>query len=98
MVEFLVKYVFGGEISQGVAMLDSLTQDDGSVDPTKDSMAAVSRISKVLSELSRESQNIFTDLEVRKRELRAQIGLMKVKVRDVKGKERDLLERSSGER
>ena len=56
----------------------------------------MSRISKLLSDLGREGQNIFTDLEVRKRELRVEIGKMRSKVRDAKGKERDLMERGGG--
>ena len=91
MVELLVKYIFGGEVGSGAILAEQLTHDDGSLDPTKDSMAAVSRISKVLSDLKREGQNIFTDLEVRKRELREEIGKMRNKVRDIKGKERDLM-------
>ena len=71
----------------------ALEADPGKDDPTADSMSAVSRISKVLSELSREAQNIFTDIEVRKTELRVDLKRIKSKVREARAKEQELLER-----
>ncbi|GMH85267.1 hypothetical protein TrVE_jg13628 [Triparma verrucosa] len=93
MVQTLVKFLFGGEIMQGEQLMLALEADPGKNDPTADSMSAVSRISKVLSELSREAQNIFTDIEVRKTELRVDLKRIKSKVREARAKEQELLER-----
>ncbi|GMH89471.1 hypothetical protein TL16_g11464 [Triparma laevis f. inornata] len=93
MIAMLVKFIFGGEIVQGENLMLALDADSGKDDPTVDSMSAVSRISKVLGELSREAANIFTDKEVRKTELRADLKRLKSKVRDARAKEQELLER-----
>ena len=42
MVELLVKYIFGGEVGSGAILAEQLSHDDGSLDPTKDSMAGES--------------------------------------------------------
>lgn len=93
MIAMLVKFIFGGEIVQGENLMLTMDADSGKDDPTVDSMSAVSRISKVLGELSREAANIFTDKEVRKTELRADLKRLKSKVRDARAKEQELLER-----
>ncbi len=88
MIDLLVKYVFGGDIEKGAMLLKEFEADDGEVDPTKDSMATVGKISKTLSEMSKTASEIFTTREVRKAEIRAEIERMRNKLRDAHKRER----------
>ena len=47
MIDGLVKYVFGGDVSEGKKMMDDLEKDPGDVDRGKDVMDKVGRISEV---------------------------------------------------
>jgi hypothetical protein len=92
MIGTLVAYVFGGEPTRGLKLMQDLEADDGSVDPTKESMVTVSQISKALNSLRQEAEVIFTDKEVRIEGVKNEIKRMRGRLRDLKTKEEDLLE------
>ena len=92
MIGTLVEYVFGGELGRGVELMEALEDDDGSHDPTKESMVTVSQISKALNSLRQEADVIFTDKQVRIEGVKNEIKRMRGRLRDLKVKEEDLLE------
>jgi len=95
MIDNLVKYVFGGDIAKGLALIDELKKDDGEGDPTREKMALVTKISKILSELSNESREIFTNKEARKSEMKTEIERLRTSLGEAKKKESDLYNRRS---
>jgi hypothetical protein len=94
MIDNLVKYSFGGDLDRGLAMMNELKKDDGSKDPTRESMAMVSKVSKILNELSKESREIFTNKEARKAEMKMEILRLRSELGDAKKKEAALLDRA----